>query len=153
MALKIWLPLNGNLTNNGVNNYTITKDNDVTFDTGGKLGKYAASTSSSAKITINVPELATMFGAGHKYSVACWVKLVGTVTSGWVVKLGNTNTGLWWAKSEARWVWNEADNGKRCYRNEIASDYTNWYHVVTVVDKTESGKIKYWNYVDGAIDT
>ena len=38
MALRVWLPLNGNLENKGISNITVT-NNGATVDNNGKIGK------------------------------------------------------------------------------------------------------------------
>lgn len=90
-----------------------------------------------------------MLTNGKKYTLACWVKATGINNNGWAVKFGTTQNGLWWAKSEPRWVWNENDNGKRVIGAPIANDYTNWHHLVTTVDKTDPTAIVAKHYVDG----
>jgi len=37
MALQVWLPLNGNLNNQGLSNVTVT-NNGATVDNNGKIG-------------------------------------------------------------------------------------------------------------------
>lgn len=90
-----------------------------------------------------------MLTNGKKYTLACWVKVTGVNDNGWAIKLGTAQNGLWWAKSTPRWVWNENDNGKRVIGTPIADDYTNWHHLVTTVDKTNSAAITAKHYVDG----
>ena len=151
MSLKIWLPLITNGINQGASNYAITVPSGVSFSTDGKLGKCASATASS-NITITVSDLATVFGSGKQYSVACWVKLTGlTSTNGWFIKIGSNSCGLWWAKSVARWVWNENDGGKRCANETVSGDYNNWYHLCIVVDKSVSGTITTTQYVNGVL--
>jgi len=94
-----------------------------------------------------------MFANGKTYTLTCWIKLTGTASEGWIVKLGSNTCGLWWAKSVARLVWNENDNGKRLASTPIADDYTNWHHVASVIDKTVSGKITAKHYIDGVLST
>ena len=151
MGLLYWLPLTKDLRNQGINNTTVTNNGATYSATDGKLGGCYTSTSSSQNITINFTNLSTVLANGKTYSLSCWVKPTGLPTNGWVIKLGDNSCGLWWAKSTARWVWNENDNGKRCANETISSDYTNWHHLAIVVDKTVSGKITTRQYVDGAL--
>lgn len=71
MALQVWLPLNGNLNNNGLNNgYTIT--NTGTVDASGKIGPcYSYSN------TYTMLQQSPISGLGC-FSVACWVYLIST---------------------------------------------------------------------------
>ena len=58
MALQIWLPLNGDLTQQGLSNVTVT-NNGATVDNNGKIGKCYSFNGSSNYITISsfsVPE-------------------------------------------------------------------------------------------------
>lgn len=103
----------------------------------------------NTKIVTTLNELPAILANGTKYTLACWARPTGTNSNGWVIQLGNNQCGLWWAKSEARWVWNENDNGKRCANPTISSDYTNWHHLVTTVDKTNPAAIVAKHYVDG----
>jgi len=94
-----------------------------------------------------------MFANGNAYTLTCWVKVTGNADTGWVVKIGSNTCGLWWAKSAARLVWNENDNGKRIASSPIADDYTNWHHIASVIDKTISGNITARHYIDGVLST
>ena len=150
MSLRIWLPMNRDLRNQGLDDVAVT-NNGATFNSVGKLGGTYLATASGQTITINFANLSTMLANGKTYTLTCWVKPTGTPNSGYVIKLGDNSCGLWWAKSEARWVWNENDNGKRCANPTISADYTNWHHLAIVVDKTVSGKITTQQYVDGVL--
>lgn len=149
MSLKLWLPFNGNANNQGLSSPTISVGSSVSY-TSGKIGKCITSSSSSNNtVTVTLPDLESTIANGKTYSLACWVKPVGNA-SGWVIKFGTNSVGLWWGKSEDRWVWNENDNGKRCANPTISGDYNNWHHLVTTVDKTVSGQITAKHYVDGS---
>ena len=39
MALRVWLPLNGNLDNKGLSNYTFNIGSNYTLDNNGKIGQ------------------------------------------------------------------------------------------------------------------
>ena len=153
MSLQVWLPLTKDLRQQGLSNVTATNNGATYLSSGGKLGGTYSATASGQTITINFANLSTMLANGKTYTLTCWVKPTGTPNSGWVIKLGDNSCGLWWAKSEARWVWNENDNGKRCANPTISADYTNWHHLAIVVDKTVSGKITTQQYVDGVLAT
>ena len=75
MSLQIWLPLNGDLHNQGLSNINLT--NTVTFATSGKIG---ASCLNSQLGWFAVPEM-----AGKKQmSFAYWVKLNAGTTTNWL---------------------------------------------------------------------
>lgn len=63
MSLQIWLPLNGNLNNQGLSNITFT--GTPTWRTSGKIG--ASALNLSSRITFNCPEL-----NGTKYFSVCF---------------------------------------------------------------------------------
>ena len=75
MSLQVWLPLNGDLHNQGLSNINLT--NTVTFATSGKIG---ASCLNSQLGWFAVPEM-----AGKKQmSFAYWVKLNAGTTTNWL---------------------------------------------------------------------
>ena len=149
MSLRVWLPLTKDLRQQGLDSTTVTQNSGTVISSGGKLGSCLTATS-NATIVVNLPSLATMLANGKSYSLACWVKVTKKVTDGWVIKLGTNNCGLWWAASEARWVWNENDGGKRCANPTISSDTANWHHLVTTITKSSNGSTTTArHYVDG----
>lgn len=147
MSLKLWLPLNNDFTNLGCSNITFNKHANNTF-VDGKIGKALGATANNSS-TITLTGLSSLLANGKQYSLCCWVKLTDTLTGSWVIQLGSNQCGLWWGKSEARWVWNENDNGKRCANPTISDDYNNWHHLVTTIDKTNPSAIVAKHYVDG----
>lgn len=66
MSLQVWLPLNGNLENQGLSNVTIT-NNGATVDNNGKIGKCYSFNGSSAKISMSINLTPAM-------SFCAWVK-------------------------------------------------------------------------------
>ena len=150
MSLRVWMPLTKDLRQQGLDSTTVTQNSGTTISGGGKLGSCLTATS-NATVVVNLPSLATMLANGKSYSLACWVKITGNVTTdSWIIKLGTNNCGLWWAASEARWVWNENDGGKRCANPTISADTTNWHHLVTTVTKSSNGSTTTArHYVDG----
>lgn len=69
MALQVWLPLNkdGDLTNKGLANITVT-NNGATYDANGKIG---------GCYSFNTSRLAVNYGNGlecNNFSITCWVK-------------------------------------------------------------------------------
>ena len=66
MSLVVWLPLNGNLENQGLSNVTVT-NNGATVDNNGKIGKCYSFNGSSAKISTSINLTPAM-------SFCAWVK-------------------------------------------------------------------------------
>lgn len=73
MSLKVWMPLNGDLRNNGIGDYTIV-NNNVTFDSG-KLGKGAVFNGDPSQY-IHVGEK-TDFRYDSNFTYCCWFKCTG----------------------------------------------------------------------------
>ena len=67
MSLQIWLPLNGNLNNQGLTNISVT-NNGATINDNGKIGKCY----SFASKTIILPSFATT------RSICFWIKTTKT---------------------------------------------------------------------------
>lgn len=83
MSLQVWLPLNGNLDNQGLNNIPFTNLN-ATVEANGKLGKcYKCGILYANDFTLNTEE----------FSVCYWVKYnwIGTYNS-YVVSLNNSTS-------------------------------------------------------------
>lgn len=66
MALQVWLPLNGDLHNQGLKKVTITS-NGVTVDNNGKIGKCYSFDGTDDRILIE------NFDIGNVWSYGCWV--------------------------------------------------------------------------------
>ena len=87
MSLLVWLPLNGDLTNNGVSKIQL-KDNGATIEDNGKLGKKC--------YYLNGKTLTyhgfTALNDTPEYSACCWVKFI-TFPSGsqsYCISVNNT---------------------------------------------------------------
>lgn len=68
MALRVWLPLNGNLDNNGLSPVTVT-NNGATVNDAGKIGKCYQFNSTPIYGTL------TGLSGWNKFSASCWVYL------------------------------------------------------------------------------
>lgn len=73
MGLQIWLPLNGNLDNQGLSDVTIT-NSGATVNDSGKIGKCYSFDGSDDYISINCSDLYTIFSGGsQQFTMAFWV--------------------------------------------------------------------------------
>lgn len=73
MALQVWLPLNGNLDNQGLSSVTVT-NNGATVDNSGKIGKCYGFDGSSSYIALASTPLFNCFkGGANPFSIAFWV--------------------------------------------------------------------------------
>lgn len=68
MALQIWLPLNGDLHNQGLRNITITKDVEDTYVNNGKIGKALA----TGQISMSAEDMKYIF-RNNTFSICFWV--------------------------------------------------------------------------------
>ena len=87
MSLQVWLPLNGNLNNYGLNNLTIT-NNTATVDNSGKIGQ-CYNFNGSQCINTNFTQ---QFGTGD-FSLCAWIYLVQTSGKTYQQILGTKATG------------------------------------------------------------
>lgn len=97
MALQVWLPLNGNLDNQGLSNVTVT-NNGATVDNNGKIGPCYRFQTNSNYITLN-KKCCDLFKDGDSFSYCCWIKIIaystsssGSGTGGTVKYLTETST-------------------------------------------------------------
>ena len=134
MSLQVWLPLNGNLNNNGVGNPTIT-NNGAVVNSSGKLGK-CYQFANSIYIT-NLSNLTTA-----DLTICFWCKT--TSTASWQLIVGIDNSSL----SQIHGIY-VADSGRLKFEyNPSINIYTNpttWHHVAFVI---KSGKSI--GYLDGS---
>ena len=70
MSLKVWLPLNGNLNNQGLSNINVTNEN-ATVSTSGKIGSCYEFNGSTSRITINY--LDAFKGGSNPFTYCCWI--------------------------------------------------------------------------------
>ena len=84
MSLIVWLPLNGNLENQGLSNVTVT-NNGATVDSNGKIGKCYAFDGSNNRIYTSNLNLDC-----SKLSLACWFYRDNSSTAeGYIASLNN----------------------------------------------------------------
>ena len=67
MSLKVWLPLNGNLNNQGLSNIKII-NNGATIDTSGKIGSCYSFDGSDDFISVNYPQ-----SFNNNWTYCCWI--------------------------------------------------------------------------------
>jgi len=154
MALQVWLPLNGNLNNQGLKN-VIATNSGAAIDSGGKIGKcYYLSGSTSSYINTSY---GTNIGTSD-FSIAMWVK-IPTITSGNYYAVCTSKTaaaassgfGIYWNYSQKRFLWSTA-NGSTSNEIWMSSTvdtlvYDKWIHLVMVRNSNDP-KIGYF-YING----
>lgn len=140
MALQVWLPLNGNLNNQGVADVTVT-NNGATVDNNGKIGKCYSFNGSSNYIQITIPSTMTTI---LNTTVAAWVKSTGSVVAlGGISNDGDYRNAMVTLYTSG-WQFAGGSTYKYISGGSIANSGV-WHHVAcTVTDTTIT------TYLDGA---
>ena len=99
MSLQVWLPLNGDLHNQGLKGDILaTNINTLTFNSNGKIGKCYQRATTDSQVTTGI-NLNTNFLDifNTTASVAMWVKPLGSHThyNGTLLSSGNWNAKRW----------------------------------------------------------
>ena len=87
MSLKVWLPLNGDFHNQGLDNNLNFTENGTISDSDGKIGKSKQFSSSGAIAPYN-------FTLGSQASICCWIyytSLPSSSSNDWLIHLGSTS--------------------------------------------------------------
>ena len=135
MSLKIWLPLNGNIENQGLVDVTIT-NNGATVDNNGKIGKCYSF--NGGTITAPAPKIT------NKITVAAWIKAPDN-NSGWRRVCGMQSAAISWQSASALLMLNGTNlyfsisNGSTCTSGGCVfniSDSSNWFHACGTYDGT-----------------
>lgn len=136
MALQVWLPLNGNLDNQGLSNIVVS-NNGATIDNNGKIGKCYSFNGSSNYITIpslEVPENFSISIWGKWNSLNDYSRLVdfGSLASGngYGFLIGNDST------TSTMIFGYECGNGSLNINIGTITINT-WYHIVLTFQSTD----------------
>lgn len=88
--LRLWLPLNGDLKNIGLDGDAVITNNGATVNTAGKIGSCYAF-DGTQKITVKDPNLKTLLSnSAQSFSMSCWIYLNSDETDR-VIIFGNYN--------------------------------------------------------------
>ena len=136
MSLQVWLPLNGNLNNQGLSEVTVT-NNGATVDNNGKIGS-CYSFDTGKYLTVTKPVALT-----KEISYSCWVNLSSWNSTSWDCIL-SLATGTSWEASRAtlcrngggtNLTWNIANGSSYSSVNSNTSLSLNtWYHIACTYD-------------------
>lgn len=139
MGLQVWLPLNGNLNNQGLSNVTAT-NNGATVDNNGKIGKCYSFSGSSNKITIPF-QTAVSSAIG---TISCWVKFNSFPTSStWfnLIQIGASGgfaacrLGMYMEyTNKINISINGSTTGQNVYTHSLTTG--KWYHLCATFDGT-----------------
>lgn len=144
MSLRIWLPLTGNLNNNGLEDTTVTGTN-VTVDANGKLGSCYSFNGSSSYL---LGTQSSISNDTSDWSFCCWMK-VNNAHNGCLFSCRNSinNNGIAIFYYNSQWI---IDDGVRWqFTPTVTINSNKWYHVC-VVRKKGVGK---YLYIDGVLDS
>ena len=131
MSLQVWLPLNGNLNNQGLSNVTVT-NSGATVDSNGKVGSCYL-VNSDKKISFSSYPWMTM---KPQYNFSCFFWVKGT-TSGWLFACS-----AWEFMLRPSFIQvHLAGNGQYPARYTATFDTNTWYHLGFTWNGTE-GKLR-----------
>ena len=128
MALQVWLPLNGNLDNQGLTKISVI-NTGTTIDNNGKIGKcYTCTTSQNMEIT-NLD-----FSSLSSCSISFWLKVTAKGGSGWLPFTGQTTSYYIMATSAGTGAFyhNNVGSGQKIYKDGILNTtpgaLNEWHH-------------------------
>lgn len=150
MSLQVWLPLNGNLNNQGLSEVTVT-NNGATIDSKGKIGS-CYSFDTGKYLTVTRPATIT-----REISYSCWVNISSWNDAAWYDTILSICTGTNWVDCRAtlcrngigkNLIWNIANGSSRSHVTSNTSLSLNtWYHIACTYDG-----IKLRIYINGVED-
>lgn len=141
MGLQVWLPLDGNINNQGLTPVTLSVGSPTY--TSGKIGQCLNTT-----LAFNVSNnLITNLGSTNTYTMCCWCKnLNASASSRWVFSISSgtgTTRGLWENNSTTSRQWAYSGSGVNLSTSINTID-GNWHHICF----TSAGSVVKL-YVDG----
>lgn len=137
MSLQVWLPLNGNLNNQGLSNVTIT-NNGATVNDNGKIGKCYYFNGSSY-IKISLPSSITSL---KNTTICMWIK--GNQAFGGISHDGNADVPCMSCFSS----WQFTNGSTWQYISGGSTTDGKWHHVACTIDNDNIA-----TYIDGTIVT
>ena len=154
MSLQVWLPLNGNLNNQGLSKVTVT-NSGATVDSNGKIGS-CYSFDTGKYLTVTKPAALT-----KEISYSCWVK-ISSWNSATYDCIMTIDTGTAWKDCRAtlcrnggstNLTWNIANGSSSSLVNSSTSLSLNtWYHIACTYDGTKL-RIYVNGVEDNSVDT
>lgn len=146
MALQVWLPLNGDLRNQGLSPVTIT-NSGATVDNNGKIGKCYYFNGNSEIITSSVDT-----SSWTNYSICCWIKADSTISDGTWHRIGGVAEHTFFQldmsnKDVARFFISQdgTTSGIAVYATNSIVDGS-WHHICGIADNTKIAL-----YIDGEL--
>lgn len=135
MSLQVWLPLNGDLKNNGLLGNTIVTNHGATVDNNGKIGKCYAFDNNTSYISIQHNQLYKILnGSSQPMSICFWVFHADTTRAiifGDYNVTGGNNFNIELATNHTlRWYWSSPDIGISAMNVGLST----WTHVAFTYD-------------------
>lgn len=135
MSLKVWLPLNGDLRNNGLYDITVTNDG-ATVDNNGKIGKCYSF--NNTHIIIDSTDLQNLFSSNTQpFSIATWIYLNSDETDR-VIIFGNWNANPfvnWELAADGKQILSAGGTSNYIARySSTAVPKTTWTHIACTYD-------------------
>ena len=151
MSLQVWLPLNGNLNNNGLHQYSLSMFRGTeTYHTNGKIGScFHANGVNTIKILNFLPDFYNYTG----YSLCAWFYIEAqnpSHTGSAIISAGNWNNQLLnlavsnWSTDHYTYLRVSGPNWTKFYSYNF--NVNTWYHAVVCSDG-----IKTYAYVNGTL--
>ncbi len=139
MSLQVWLPLNGDLHNQGLSKISVT-NNGATINDNGKIGKCYSFNGSSSKLSLTSISTNNF----NKGSICCWVKNNAFPASGKWMELIHIGTlggfancvfGMYLESTNGINISiNGSSTGGNLYTHSLTTN--TWYHLCAVYDGT-----------------
>lgn len=139
MSLRVWLPLNGDINNQGLSNITVT-NNGATVDNNGKIGKCYSFDGTNDYLTCNY-----FINGFSQFTFAFWY--YGTTTLIEKVFLYRGAGAHRFKISNGQFAFRDTSHSNQYYVDFSAIKPNTWVHVVAVYD---NGSV--YLYKDGVLD-
>ena len=154
MSLQIWLPLNGNLNNQGLSKINIT-NNGAIIDDNGKIGKCYAFNTVGNYIQTNY----NFYPGTNDFSIACWFYLTENTNQTYqhicsfkTTAAASAGIAMIYHRGQQKFLWSTA-NGSTAQEIWSADSfptstiYNTWHHLIMIRDNNDN-KHGYF-YLDG----
>lgn len=137
MALQVWLPLNGDLRNQGVSDVTVT-NSGATINTNGKIGSCYSFNGSSSYITTDIKTSSSM-------SFCCWVYF-NSFDGAQLIDCRN-NSAVGYQPMYITQSYIQIGNSQNGFA-EIGYSFSasTWYHIVVANNESKT-----WVYINGSL--
>lgn len=140
MALQVWLPLNGNLNNQGLTNWQFT-NNNATVDNSGKIGKCYAFSGSSQYLRLNQKVIDT-----SQFTISFWMYATNVSANHCIFSTRNVTSGavnIYLLSAGIRFDTSTTANWQTSFKPSANT----WYHITLVQDATTK-----YLYVNGVLN-